>query len=125
MAVPRSAAQLLLLCKEAVDAPTLLKHYITLHPLSKGVALDVMQKYLRFMALKVHAGDIHTSGSPSYFPSPMVDDMWRCHILDTVAYKAFCATIVRQGVLVHHSLKRLHDSAPVHAARLAKLTAAY
>ncbi|KAG5192469.1 hypothetical protein JKP88DRAFT_293165 [Tribonema minus] len=81
-------------------------------------------EYLKFMALKVHAGDV-SGGTSKFSPPVFVDEMWHCHILDSVAYQKFCEALLGPGGFVHHNLAGMYDDAVVKKARLTTAMGAY
>eukprot|EP00611_Tribonema_gayanum_P015334 TRINITY_DN27168_c0_g1_i1.p1 TRINITY_DN27168_c0_g1~~TRINITY_DN27168_c0_g1_i1.p1 ORF type:complete len:289 (+),score=41.74 TRINITY_DN27168_c0_g1_i1:70-936(+) len=115
------ALQMYAACQEAVDASALLKNYTMVHPHRKAMQVEVLHEYLRFIVLKLQAKD--TSGSPRLSPSPLVDEMWHCHLLDTESYASFCQEI--GGGFIHHRLGGMADDPAAKQERLAKTTAAY
>ncbi|KAG5192463.1 hypothetical protein JKP88DRAFT_293153, partial [Tribonema minus] len=112
---------------EAVSAVALLEGHSTLYPHRKAVAQDVAQEYLKFMALKAHEMDVTgvNAVNARLMPSPLVDEMWRCHIVDTVAYQKFCEAILGPGGFVHHSPVSVPDVRPESAAGVARTRAVY
>eukprot|EP00611_Tribonema_gayanum_P000064 TRINITY_DN1003_c0_g1_i3.p1 TRINITY_DN1003_c0_g1~~TRINITY_DN1003_c0_g1_i3.p1 ORF type:complete len:220 (+),score=19.92 TRINITY_DN1003_c0_g1_i3:184-843(+) len=88
MARLSNAVQLFDACAAAIGLRTLLRNFLLLHPHRQGVSNEVLQEYLRFMALKLLLGD--TAAPPKLSPPALVAEMWSTHVQDTRAYADFC-----------------------------------
>ncbi|KAJ3048414.1 hypothetical protein HK097_010550 [Rhizophlyctis rosea] len=66
----------------------------------QSLSTDTMQKrieeYRRFLILKIYHRDLHAA---ILSPSPLVDEIWHYHLLDTVSYMKMCEAI---AMFVHH-----------------------
>lgn len=56
------------------------------------------RKFMQLLAIKGAKGTKYPS--ISLVPSPIVDEVWHCHILHTASYMAFCSNVA--GRYIHH-----------------------
>jgi hypothetical protein len=88
----------------------------------------IVHEYLRFLELKLEAAD---SNGTLLSPSPLIDQLWHLHILDTQHYAADCNHIAQLHFpdsayrFVHHSPHRTFDHSDVVEGRRISAKKAY
>eukprot|EP00611_Tribonema_gayanum_P000061 TRINITY_DN1003_c0_g1_i12.p1 TRINITY_DN1003_c0_g1~~TRINITY_DN1003_c0_g1_i12.p1 ORF type:complete len:182 (+),score=61.77 TRINITY_DN1003_c0_g1_i12:184-729(+) len=121
MARLSNAVQLFDACAAAIGLRTLLRNFLLLHPHRQGVSNEVLQEYLRFMALKLLLGD--TAAPPKLSPPALVAEMWSTHVQDTRAYADFCQALGRG--FVHMDPAAAGDAKEARDTRLVRARAMY
>ena len=69
---------------------------------------QIWNDYLDFMIIKTLASDVGSHTEMKYSASPLIDELWHCHVLCTLKYKQFMKLINKVNPLVnfiHHSLE--------------------
>jgi len=75
---------------------------------------QLIEEYKKFLALKVIAGDTDTPTDLS--PSPLIDQVWHAHLLESKQYLAACKSL---GIdYIHHSARSANDPDTVTNGRL-------
>jgi len=82
------------------DLRLLERNYTLAYPERSITARVHLAEYAKFLALK--AG-VHDYDGRIYSPSPLIDDVWHTHILDTVDYAFVCAVILGEARLLEHN----------------------
>eukprot|EP00611_Tribonema_gayanum_P000060 TRINITY_DN1003_c0_g1_i11.p1 TRINITY_DN1003_c0_g1~~TRINITY_DN1003_c0_g1_i11.p1 ORF type:complete len:184 (+),score=12.36 TRINITY_DN1003_c0_g1_i11:184-735(+) len=106
MARLSNAVQLFDACAAAIGLRTLLRNFLLLHPHRQGVSNEVLQEYLRFMALKlrrlcaVHGGRCSTAGATTVW-SLRVTATARLDSIRHMASPPACACWVQHGCVVY------------------------
>ncbi|MEW5308753.1 MAG: hypothetical protein WDW38_000687 [Sanguina aurantia] len=81
-------------------------------------------EYLRFMILLAEEQPQLADGQPSSLsPSPLIEQLWCRHLLETHSYVKMCACLVPEGDLIHHT--SLRSSATGRQERVQAAVQAY
>ncbi|EGG23760.1 hypothetical protein DFA_05895 [Cavenderia fasciculata] len=95
---------------EDVDQKRLSNIFFDSHPESEDdIAPLLVKEYLKFITLKVLDQDWDAT---KLSPSPLIDQMWHIHILETKSYQDMCNKF---GRMIHHraSIKEQEDDDPL------------
>ena len=83
----------------------------------EGISLtelnSLWNSYVEFMVIKTLGNDVGSHNNMIYSASPLIDELWHCHVLCTLKYKEFMELVNKINPLVdfiHHSLELSLDS---------------